>query len=448
MKKVLFLIGGLLSSLAINAQTLSYGDISILFSGEENNGTARFNAMSGAFGALGGDMSAGDINPAGLAIFKETETSISFGLRNTDIISVFAGSSTINNNDYLNMTQAGGVMVFDTRHNSNWSKIALGINYSLSNDFENIWFASGNSEFAPNTDIHDPNLVYGIAEEQAFENFTDGRNDKFVFSIAAQHDENLYLGASVNTYNIEYFQLTFAQELNNDGNGNTFDVFADQELETIGYGISFSVGAIFKPSQETRFGISFQSPTWYELSERRSIFDHELVFNETDSEFVSPDGVGTTIFDYQLNTPSKLTGSFAYIVGKEGLISFDYTYKNYQDIKLKPTSLFAVENADFSNFLKGTSSFKVGAEWRLDNISLRGGYHFEESPFKDALDTDNIEGYSFGVGFKLNGNIKLDLAYQNSTNTGFYDFLNVADVPATELEITNDKYTATLVIGL
>ncbi len=448
MKKILFLIGGLLSSLAINAQIISYGDVALLFSSEENNGTARFNAMSGAFGALGGDLSAGDINPAGLAVFNNTEASITFGLRNTDIITSFANNSVNNSNDYFNMTQAGGVIIFDNNHNSNWSKIALGFNYSLSRDYDSNWLARGNSEFAPNTDIHDPDLVYGVAEEQIFENFTDGRNDKFVFSIAAQRNEKLYLGASINTYNFEYSQLTIADELNNDGNGNTLDVRTEQELRTIGNGVSFSVGAIIKPSNEMRLGITFQSPIWYNLSEERSIFDHELIFNEEDSEFVVPDNGGTSIFDYELNTPSRLTGSFAYIFGREGLLSFDYTYKNYQNIKLKPTNDFAGENEDFSTLLKGTSSFRIGAEWRIDNVSLRGGYHFDESPFEDAIDTEHIKGYSVGVGFKFKGNVKLDLAYQNSTNTEIYDFLNVQEVNPNVLDITNDKFTATLVIGL
>ena len=33
------------------------------------NGTARFRAMGGAFGALGGDLSSINVNPAGSAIF-------------------------------------------------------------------------------------------------------------------------------------------------------------------------------------------------------------------------------------------------------------------------------------------------------------------------------------------------------------------------------------------
>ena len=137
MKKLILLIGGLLSSFTINAQIISYTDAAILFSGEDNNGTARFNSMSGAFGALGGDLSAGDINPAGLAVFSNSETSISFGNRNTDILSSFYGTHNSNSDNYFNLTQAGGVMVFNNNRNSNWSKIAVGFNYTLAKDFEN-----------------------------------------------------------------------------------------------------------------------------------------------------------------------------------------------------------------------------------------------------------------------------------------------------------------------
>jgi len=43
------------------------------YSTGETEGTARFKSMSGAFGALGGDMSAVSINPAGSAIFNTGE---------------------------------------------------------------------------------------------------------------------------------------------------------------------------------------------------------------------------------------------------------------------------------------------------------------------------------------------------------------------------------------
>ena len=54
------------------SQSLGYQDLAVLFSKDNNAGTARFTAMSGAFGALGGDLSAIKINPAGASVFKNS----------------------------------------------------------------------------------------------------------------------------------------------------------------------------------------------------------------------------------------------------------------------------------------------------------------------------------------------------------------------------------------
>ena len=144
MKRIIFLLGGLLSSLVINAQAISYTDAAVLFSSDDNNGTARYNGMSGAFGALGGDMSAVEINPAGLAIFKDTEFSTTVGLRNTDIMSNFYGTTNSNDDSYFNLHQVGGALVFNSKY-SNWSKVAIGFNYTLLKDFENSYIVEGNS---------------------------------------------------------------------------------------------------------------------------------------------------------------------------------------------------------------------------------------------------------------------------------------------------------------
>ena len=445
MKKLLFLIGGLLSFMAINAQVINYNQAGVLFTSEDINGTARFNAMSGAFGALGGDLSGADINPAGLAVFKKTQFSGSLGVTNTDILTDFYGSGTENSINNLDLTQIGGVLVFNGSRHSNTRKIAIGFNYSVTRDFENSWFARGNSSFAPITDFYDPDVVYGIPNEQTFRNYTDGSNKKLVLTFASQPSDKLYVGASIVTYDLDYYQNTITEEFNEDNDGNTFDVSAQEELFTAGTGIAFNIGLIAKPSQEVRLGLAYQSPTWYELSEEFIQYDDELFFND---QLDAQSGIASSsLFDYTLVTPSKVTGSFAYLFGKEGLISFDYSYKNYKNIKLRPSSEFIDENQDFNDGLKATSQFKVGAEWRIDNVSLRGGYSFEESPYEDAIDTDNISGFSLGLGFKLNGGMKLDLAYLNRNNTDVYDFLNVDGADPVELDINNDKITATFVIG-
>lgn len=431
----------------LNAQTLGYNDIGVLFSKENINGTARYNGMSGAFGALGGDLSAMEINPAGAAVFLKSEFAVSLNNRNTETMAGFYGNSTQFENDFTNLSQAGGVFVFRGYTNSSeWRNIAIGFNYGIANDFENLWFAEGNSGYAPITDLYDYDpVVYVNAEGQYFENFTDGKNSKYTFTFAAQHNDNLYLGASVTTYDIEYFQRTLIEEYNNDGNGNTLDLFSRQELLTYGNGVSFNLGVISKPSENVRLGLAYQSPVWYTLSEDFVEYDDEVYLSITDETITEFSGINS--FDYKLRTPSKLIGSFAYIFSSNGLISVDYTYKNYSNIKLSNAN-FVAENQAFEADLESVGELRMGTEWRFDNFSVRGGYHFENSPYKSAVSSDNLEGFSLGAGYKFRGG-KIDFAYQKSGNTAPYNFYPQSnDVDAAELDFDISTFTATLVLNL
>ena len=64
---------------SVFGQSISDG---LNYSSNSYQGTARYNSMSGAFGALGGDLSAIAVNPAGSAVFNNGHFSISFGSEN------------------------------------------------------------------------------------------------------------------------------------------------------------------------------------------------------------------------------------------------------------------------------------------------------------------------------------------------------------------------------
>ena len=156
---------------------------------------------------------------------------------------------------------------------------------------------------------------------------------------------------------------------------------------------------------------------------------------------------GINGFDYELKTPSKLTGSFAYIFEKQGLISIDYIHKNYSNITLSNAN-FTEENIAFKNDLESTGQIRLGTEWRFDNLSLRGGYHVEKSPYKNALDSDDVEGFSLGAGYKFRGG-KFDISYQKSNNTSSYNFYPENNqINSTELDLDTSKFTATLVLNI
>ncbi|MEP5428457.1 MAG: UPF0164 family protein, partial [Flavobacteriaceae bacterium] len=73
MKRIITFIM-VLSCVFLSAQNIN--DV-LRYSSENIQGTARFQAMGGAFGALGGDLSSLNVNPAGSAVFNYSQFTIS-----------------------------------------------------------------------------------------------------------------------------------------------------------------------------------------------------------------------------------------------------------------------------------------------------------------------------------------------------------------------------------
>lgn len=442
------------------SQSLGYQDLALLFSKDNNNGSARFNSMSGAFGALGGDVSAIKINPAGVSVFKNSLFSASVNSRTTDITSTYYNNLNTTQNEYFNFSQAGAVFVYKTYDNSNWSKFAFSFNYSIRNNFDNHFLSSGNSGFASFTEFPletGSPTQYINAESQNFTNTYSGELGEYNFAISGVYQNDLHLGVAVNTFDLTFAQRSTLREQNNDGNGNTLNAKFYQENITTGTGFSVSAGAIYKVNKSFRLGFSYQSPIWFtEVLEDTNIINNDGFFGDTEitvsgDNTIYDNTAGNNFpvqsFNYKLKTPAKTTFSAAYIFGKNGLISADYTLNGYQKMKLTNGD-FNSENQFFNTELRNSYTLNVGSEWRFKALSLRGGYHYEQSPDTNAIESDNIKGYSFGAGYSF-GNTKLDFSYQNRSNSQLYNFYpQYNQVNASELNIDNKVITATLTINL
>lgn len=448
MKNLLFFVA-LGAGYITYAQTLSYNDLGVLFTQEKIDGTARYNGMSGAFGSLGGDITAIESNPAGAAVFIKSEISFSVDFNGTDTKANYYGENIFSKSNNVKFAQTGGVFVFKSNYaanNEGWNKFAFAFNYSTANEYENFWFAQGNSNYPTWTE--DPNFEnkqYLFSDGQYFQNSTDGRNNKYTFTAASQYNDNLYIGASLISYDVDYYQFIELEEDNYSFDGDFLEASMYQELLTYGNGFSFNFGIIGKPTKNLRLGFAYQSPVWYNLEETYLEYDTEVYYSNVDQVYSDYSGVSN--FSYSLRTPSKYTGSFAYIFDKSGLISLDYIYKNYSNIKLNDGP-FNAENQSFQNDLNGVSEVRVGTEWRIKNASIRGGYHFEQSPYKNSISSDNKDGYSLGLGYNF-GPVKFDIAYQHDSYTAPYNFYpQYPEVNSAELEYKISKVTATLVFNM
>lgn len=462
MKRILTFIT-VFSCAFLSAQNIN--DV-LRYSSEDLQGTARFQGMSGAFGALGGDLSSLNINPAGSAVFNHSLFTISGSNYNRNNDAFFGNSVENTDINSLEINQVGGVFVFKSSDDSPWKKIALAFNYDMVQNFDNEFFAAGNTtqgidnyflNFAQGQELGplrvqqgefieeaylDIGSGLGFGAQQAFLGFqaglieptvdddtntsyfsnaqynnvyqgyfqsTTGYNSKFTVNFAGQYQENLYLGASLNFHSVLYDRLTLLDEDGYDTDSPVQFTTFDNLLRTEGYGFSFSLGAIAKLNDNIRVGGSYQSPTWYEFTDDTSQRINSTLA-EPDINFIDF-GIVNLFEEYRIKTPAKLTGSLAVIFGKDGLLSFDYGYQDMSQAELRPTSdpSFSAENDFIANELGVVTTYRLGGEFRIDQVSLRAGYRFEESPYENEDIIGDLTGYSGGIGYNFGGS-RLDLA--------------------------------------
>ena len=127
MKRILIIGLGLLGGV-LSAQNLTDG---LRYSMEGLNGTSRFNAMSGAFSSLGGDLSAVALNPAGTSIFTRSEMSLTLAGVNSK--NDANGRSTISS-DFL-LSQFGVAFPIAIGEEG-WKNIAFAFNYQKTHNFD------------------------------------------------------------------------------------------------------------------------------------------------------------------------------------------------------------------------------------------------------------------------------------------------------------------------
>ncbi len=94
-----------------------------------------------------------------------------------------------------------------------------------------------------------------------------GYNGKITFNMAAQYDENLYLGLNLNSHFIDYQRSTLLFEDNSNAGSIIKSIDFENTLSTRGNGFSFQLGGILKLSHEFRVGVTYDSPTWYNIEE-------------------------------------------------------------------------------------------------------------------------------------------------------------------------------------
>ena len=390
-----------------------------------NDGTARFNAMGGAFSSLGGDLSAISINPASSSIFTYNEFGLTIGLDDNNIENNLNGYLSKTKSSAETLNQLGAVWVFTNGK----AKFSFAYNlqnvYSYNDDFS---FSGNNSssidkyflyyaDGVPSDDllIYSDETTqsvyrylgenYGFGDQQAFLGYQGyvinsldssnntyesnaiynqviqdiaieriGNHYKHSVNIGGSYNNHVFFGANLNIHSLEFQERKIFNESGYSNNSKLQNVNFNEYYNSIGTGFSVQLGSIIKV-RNIRIGISYQTPTWIDFEEENEQILETRVVNDNQIKTYSIDPTTVNIYDrYRFRIPSRSTFGFSHIFSQRGLISLDYEITKYNNAMFTDNDDNYLNELNYiiDNELYATAqSIRLGGEYRIkNNLSL------------------------------------------------------------------------------
>lgn len=460
MKRLTFLfITALLSGSAVFGQ----GEIDAYrYSQRDLSGTARYLGMGGAFGALGGDISAMSTNPAGLGIYRSSEVVATLSLSQINTKSASLGGALKNDKTkfifdniayvgYFPTANESGIMGWNVGFSYNrvknfartyrtfnqpgnsladyistlsygiplstiaqgnnydpyldssepWLPI-LGLNGGLTGSFENnqTLYHSAFGEWGPNDEWFKPDLPQSADLEVS----ERGGIDQYDFAVAANISNRVFVGATFVVTDLNYQQNSYYAESFGEMGG--FDLVNHLKTEGTGYGVN--LGVIVRPTDYLRIGVAYNTPTWYKMTD---YFWADAASNNlyypTDSRRSSKTPAAQ--YDYELRSPDRWIFSAAAILGKSGLLSVDYEISNYGRMHLtdEETGRDLSDNDYIHDDFGVSRTLRVGAEVKVTpQFAVRAGGSWATTPMKkqfrdgelDVITQGTITNYTLDNG--------------------------------------------------
>jgi hypothetical protein len=373
MKRIYIVLAAVFAAQQLAAQL---PENAIITSWNPQSGTARNQAIGGAAGSLGGDITSLFVNPAGLGFYKTNEFVFTPGLSLLNGSSNYRGTNaTADNGSRFNIGTTGFVwgepnprragsnrsfgLAINRTANFNSNVYYEGVNNysSFSESFAEEFAASGSNILDPvysmpvsfgtklavynyliDTAIIGNNIeVVGLPLLHSIVTGTDpnlfqqrnietrGGVTEIAFGFASNKNDKIYFGASIGIPILNYQRTsTFTEsDLN-----NTVDSFATatyrENYSVKGAGLNAKLGMIVKASDQFRAGLSVATPTLYGLREVTTGY----MFNDTEKYFTTggstsegdehsiytDNNAGIPEYSFDMVSPWKFTASGTYMI--------------------------------------------------------------------------------------------------------------------------------------
>jgi hypothetical protein len=356
-------------------------------------GTARAQAIGGAMGSIGGDITAGFVNPAGLGLYKTSEIVVSPSLRFLLDKSNYLGSAQNGPNVHRFNMGASGIVLSLGANPEGSSTLAIAVNRTADfNSHVTYHGVNAYSSFAEqyaeefsnsgldiNSGIASPALDYGtrmalytylidtatiggVPQVIALPNSSGKllqQNDirskggitEIELSLASSQHDKWYFGGSLGIPILNYTRYQTYSETDLSGNpNNDFASFTYRETYTTsGAGLNAKLGAIYSPSAPWRIGLAIHTPNALVLTDHitASMVTNTENYTSLKQISINSDSIDQltglsprpNAVSYDLYTPWHFLLSGSYIVGsgetdtkkQKGFITADLEYITTHD---------------------------------------------------------------------------------------------------------------------
>lgn len=395
------------------------------------SGTARNQAIGGAMGSLGGDLTSTFVNPAGIGVYKTSEFVVTPALSFFGSKSAFRGTGDKSINDNVFNLGTTGFVFGSSNQGSKWNSKAFSIAITRTANFNRDLTYQGNNDFSSFSEsfaeefansglpidvtLYDAPLSYGtklanygylidtvtingitqivgLPERDALINGTDlalrqekvssssGGITEIAIGYAANMDDKLYIGGSLGIPIINYERTSIITEYDESGdpNNNFENARYTEYYDASGGGFNLKLGMIIKPTTSVRAGFAIHTPTIYSLREGTTgsiEANLEKYYRGGLTSFANEDSI---YGQFGFNAPRY---RYDYFSPWRFLVSGSYIFSGVEDVSQQKGFI----SADVEYVTHGSSRFRSADEVADDQDYYDGVNEAVKSSYKGAF---------------------------------------------------------------
>ena len=287
----------------------------------------------------------------------------------------------------------------------------------------------------------------GSTIEQSSDVFQDGSQNELSFGGAVEASRGVMIGASLNVSFGRYEFESFFDEFDVNGE-NTEDLYIvlDGDTEYRGFdfltyterfeseliGVNLRAGLSADAGNGLRVGFTLETPTFYRVDETfeteiSTFFDNGLSL----AYGGQPGDAGRGTFEYDITTPWRFGGGLSYTISGLTLMG-DIELVDWSQMELDASTdrdFFADINRSIRNDFQAVINTSLGAEYTINDLSLRLGFAMQPDPndglltLSDGslLDPDTDKTYvSAGLGYTFSNKFTIDFGWMQETQEDIY----------------------------